>query len=46
MNLVNEINALILMGKGMLAIFTVIIIIFIIITALIKFLPNEPTEKN
>ncbi|MDF2614252.1 MAG: hypothetical protein K0S71_2038 [Clostridia bacterium] len=41
MDMVNVMNSLILMGKGMTAIFVVTIVIFLIVTLLIKFTPNN-----
>ncbi len=46
MNMVNVMNALELMGKGMLAIFVVIMTIFILVTLLIKFQPQEKANKT
>ena len=46
MNMVNVMNALELMGKGMLAIFAVILLIFILVTLLIKFQPKEAANKT
>ena len=46
MNMVNVMNALELMGKGMLAIFVVIMIIFILVSLLIKFQPDEKAKTT
>jgi len=46
MDMTNATIALILMGKGMAAIFVVAIIIYLIVTLLIKFTPSDVKEDK
>lgn len=46
MDMTNVTNSLVLMGKGMTAIFVVAILIFLIVTLLSKLTPDKPKQDN